>query len=392
MSAVSEALSALDAALDDHAVERLLASALDRATADLVSTDADLASSVLALGYRPTMTPEAEPEGLRQARTAALIRRARAVRAPVTPILERAPTLVKALLHGPRTAELTKDVARAAEEVAGTDTDHAFLSALCAWLVVAAEHWGPDYATPLRDRQWYYRLALRTLPDEVRWEAVRVRPNPYLTSLPVPVHVGWLDDLLSERLPATKTLAPRPVTHVVHALMGQGREYPILLACTAKRKGLLNRLQHTPTIRELVDAGVSPETLRDALDEELVVAIAHQDATTLQVGEADGQRPQVPDEGVAMHLGTELAGPWEEADQAAYYAEYCERSSLYPDLAGALVEVAQISADHLVADLGCGTGVSAHAILATLGEKGRLIGVDPAPRMIARATAAFDDP
>ncbi len=82
-------------------------------------------------------------------------------------------------------------------------------------------------------------------------------------------------------------------------------------------------------------------------------------------------------------------GPWQDAEQARAYAEFCARWTLYADTSGALADAAGVGGDLRVADLGCGTGETARACLQRLGPGGRLVGVDPAARMIDAAAAAL---
>jgi len=388
---------------DGEAVEAALGQALHEAAESLASAP-ELGDQVLAVGYRPTATPEAEPEAMRAARVGALLRRAAAVRAPVAPLLERAPAVARALIAAPRTADLTRDAADAAQALAHRHVDDALVAAFAGWLTVASQHWGPEHAAPFAGRQWTYRLALRELPPESSWGEVRLRPNPALTSLPLPFDLGWFDDLQSGRIPRDASPTPRPTRAggghgggVGYALMGQGRVHPILLACTPPRQALLNRLQHTPTLRELVAAGVTAAELAAALEEELVVALQQREPATLQVAAAAGLRLEgagqgTHAQGTHAHGTQEDPGPWEAPEQAAYYDDYCQRTSLYADLAKALVAAADVGPDDSVVDLGCGTGVSALAALAVLGEQGSLMAIDPAPRMMARARETLDDP
>jgi len=388
LRAIADGLKALKAAEEDEeAVEAALGAALREAAGDLASAP-DLAALTLAVGYRPTASGGVEPEGMRSARLRALHRRARAVRAPVAPLLERSRALGEALIQAPRSADLTRDTAQAAQSLAARGTNEALVAAFTGWLSLAAERWGPEHAAPFVQRQWTYRLALRAMPPGEAWDAVRIRPNPYLTSLPAPFDLTWLDALWGDQLPPDVPPVPRPAQGAGYALMGQGRVHPIVLACTPARQALLNRLQHTPTIRDLVDAGVPPDDLAAALREELVVALQQREPATLQVAAADGQQATRP----PVDATREDPGPWEDPPQAAYYDAYCQRSTLYSDLANALIDAAAISDGDAIVDLGCGTGVSARVALDTLGPGGSLLAIDPSPTMLARAREAIDDP
>jgi SAM-dependent methyltransferase len=85
-------------------------------------------------------------------------------------------------------------------------------------------------------------------------------------------------------------------------------------------------------------------------------------------------------------------GPWEDAAQAAWYEALCAEHTLYAEVGAALVARLELAADARVADVGAGTGVSAQAALAALGRLGRVVGVDPAARMVAAARRLVTDP
>ncbi|MEZ4269632.1 MAG: methyltransferase domain-containing protein [Myxococcota bacterium] len=65
---------------------------------------------------------------------------------------------------------------------------------------------------------------------------------------------------------------------------------------------------------------------------------------------------------------------------------------MYSEVARALVTALQLSAAARVADLGAGTGASTQAVLAALGPDGRVVGVDPAERMVTAARQRITDP
>lgn len=84
-------------------------------------------------------------------------------------------------------------------------------------------------------------------------------------------------------------------------------------------------------------------------------------------------------------------GPWQGAAQASWYAEFCDRFGMYGEVARALVAALELSVSARVCDLGSGTGVSAAAVLSALGPAGRVVGLDPAERMVAAAQARVAD-
>jgi SAM-dependent methyltransferase len=88
---------------------------------------------------------------------------------------------------------------------------------------------------------------------------------------------------------------------------------------------------------------------------------------------------------------TQRGGPWQGAGQASWYAEFCDRFAMYGEVARALVGALEPSRAARVADLGSGTGVSATAALGVLGPAGRVVGVDPAARMVEAARARVAD-
>jgi len=389
MKAVAQGLEALISPPEEHLVSSLLGAALEGIVSDMEGAP-ELAQAVYTLGYRPTTDPAHEPSPMRLARGEALLRRAKAVGSPLAPLLRSRPSLTDAIVAMPRSDNLMRDTARAAETLASRGPQESLVSAFTGWLALASQHWGPEYAAPHVDNQWYYRLALSAPPPEDRFGEVRLRPNPYLTTLPCPFDVSWLDMLQQGRASDEKAAIPRPAKEVGYALMGQGRSHPLLLAWTPEREALLNRLQHTPTIADLLKEGVSQETIERAMQEELVIALQQRESATLTVEAAEGMDIAVED--VTIGAQREVAGPWEELEQANYYAAYCERSELYQELAEALVEAAAIAPEHQIADLGCGTGVSTLAALRRLGPDGRLLALDPAPRMLAAAKSKIEDP
>lgn len=82
-------------------------------------------------------------------------------------------------------------------------------------------------------------------------------------------------------------------------------------------------------------------------------------------------------------------GPWEEPAQAEAYLALCRDNRLYADASSALVKALGLGAGERVADLGCGHGETTSAALERVRPGGRVVGVDPAPRMISAAQARF---
>jgi demethylmenaquinone methyltransferase/2-methoxy-6-polyprenyl-1,4-benzoquinol methylase len=67
-----------------------------------------------------------------------------------------------------------------------------------------------------------------------------------------------------------------------------------------------------------------------------------------------------------------------------------DRAARRRDLAAGLADLA-VRAEETVLDVGCGTGDVTEALLAVLGPRGRVIGVDIAPRMVEVARAKIPD-
>lgn len=409
LAAVAEGLAALRPDMDAAQADGVLAEALGRVAAEL-ARDADptapagrAAGAVLALGYRPLTHRAAEPAGLREARRGAYRRRVAASGSPLAPLVSRMPAVVEQVLDGPRTARLIEELTAGAAAASAAQEHDAVIEGALGWFAYAAEQWGPDHAELWASERWWYQLASRTLPPPDRWDAYRARPNPYINGIPTPFDRTWLEDLVADKLPQDRPLAPRFTTgHIAYALAGAGRERPVFLPLTTPRKRLLERLQDTPTLAELVAGGVTPEVLAQAIAEGLILCFGQREPTTLYAIHPGQPWPTAPEEATeapADAIDTEAApraaddpGPWEDEEQAAFYEAFCERSALYDDLAEALVAFAEIGPGAQVADLGAGTGVSARAVLAAVGPTGSVVGVDPAPRMVAAAQRRVTDP
>lgn len=79
------------------------------------------------------------------------------------------------------------------------------------------------------------------------------------------------------------------------------------------------------------------------------------------------------------------------SETARSYAEFCSRHNLYTETTTDLLSLAGISGDDRVLDLACGTGASTKAVLAALGPRGTVIGVDASYAMLTEAKKALRD-
>lgn len=383
---VSGAIHQLTPTLAETDAESLLVATID----ELAGLAGPFGASLFAVGYRPTIGT-AEPSPSLNARSEAYVQRLHDARTPLMHFVPRDPELIHRVLAGPRTEGLMDEAfAAAMAPLESEDVGALLLQAFFGWLKVASEKWGPDNATQHIEGQWFYRSARRTFPLEDEWPDVRLRPNPYLDAVPGVLDVRWLEGLIADPdLP----LRPRPVTNIAYVLVGQGRHAPLFLPFTDRRKRLLDALQFTPSITELVSEGFGPAELRLAVAEELVLAIHHGTPFRLAmpqqpVPEAkSSRRPPVED---AISATGVAHNPWESEDQALYYEAYCKRSGLYRDLATATIAFGGLDACERVVDLGCGTGVSTAAVLRQ-GAR-RVMAVDPSPRMLAVARRLVSDP
>jgi ubiquinone/menaquinone biosynthesis C-methylase UbiE len=81
-----------------------------------------------------------------------------------------------------------------------------------------------------------------------------------------------------------------------------------------------------------------------------------------------------------------LSSPaWLEAETARRYKLFTEQTTMYQELSGLMVQLAGIEPGMQVLDLGCGTGITTLAVLAALGESGRVCAVDLSEPMLAVA-------
>jgi SAM-dependent methyltransferase len=384
LGCVGTALGRLESGMTAEACDQVVASVIE----DLASQDVSVES--FQLGYRPVLDSSLEPEVSRAARASAYLERVEASGSPVRHFMARAPSMVERLLNEPRTATLVDEIVSAATTAPETDNmRELMIQAVLGWLQVAAESWGPDNALLHIGRQWVYRIAHRTVPPRDAWDTVRLRPNPYLDSIPVPFDIKWLDKVVSD---PTCEFKPKSATRVHYVMVGQGRKHPLFIPFTQTRKRLLNAMQETPSMSELVAQGFSEDALRQALEEELVVAIQHNEKYMLYMSPMANTvtASSVVQQDVGLPTEAEVLNPWDEADQARYYENYCKRSTIYQDLADATIAFAGLADSARVADLGCGSGVSTRALLAHGCQE--VLAIDPSANMLTACARNVMDP
>ena len=208
----------------------------------------DLQPGFFDLGYRPTSDPSAEPGMSKTARLNAYYRRVDASGSPIRHFMHRAEQVSVGVIDGARTSGLVEEVfLEATRDQTTEDMGELMRQAFLGWLPVAAESWGPDNANLHIGQQWMYRIAHQGFPEESLWAEVRLRPNPYLDSVPVPFDIKWLDEAINH---PDQPLKPKHALRVHYVLVGQGRRQPLFLPFTQSRKRLHNALQETPTIVE----------------------------------------------------------------------------------------------------------------------------------------------
>lgn len=370
-----------------------VADALGRIAADLFKH-----REVFQLGYRPTLDPAAEVAASREARRQAYLLKLDATGSPWAPFART--TFRRALdsmLDGPRQLPLTQEVANGIFAAAHLDPD-AFDEAqiaLAEYIQGVAAHWGPEDGSRDPAKRWYYRLAPETAPPSLAdWSRFRVRPNSNMGSLGSPFTATWLQKVIDGEpaVPETQHDAGFDPTRPQLAqgkpqfvLMGRGRRGPMFLPYIGRRSKLIDALQHTPTLAELLASGHTEDELRRAVDEEMVVLVG---GAPVDLSEKLGTPVALLE---MVTPGLTDYGPWEDAAQAAYYEALCGRSDHYAFAARAVVAALELEDDAHVADLGCGTGVGLDVLLTTLGPDACVVGVDPAPRMVATCGRLFTD-
>lgn len=87
-----------------------------------------------------------------------------------------------------------------------------------------------------------------------------------------------------------------------------------------------------------------------------------------------------------------MAPTWDTRENAALYAEYCQRFPKYHETSSDLVELLPVATSRLVVDLACGTGATTEVILRSLPVDGRVVAVDAASAMLDIASEAVPDP
>lgn len=83
---------------------------------------------------------------------------------------------------------------------------------------------------------------------------------------------------------------------------------------------------------------------------------------------------------------------WGEDDNPRHYDAFAREHPNYTETSQDLIAHAQPSADAVVIDLACGTGITTREILAALGPFGQVIGVDKSAAMLALAASSVTDP
>jgi SAM-dependent methyltransferase len=83
---------------------------------------------------------------------------------------------------------------------------------------------------------------------------------------------------------------------------------------------------------------------------------------------------------------------WGEEDNPCHYDAYARQYPNYRETSRDLIAVARPSAAAAVIDLACGTGATTREILAVLGPRGRVTGVDKSAAMLGVAASSITDP
>ena len=365
LTIIADAIHACDGASD---CDEVVAAALEEVA--VAAGDVGL----LALGYRPTLQPDKEPEVTRTVRGAVLVQRAWQVQAALGSALQECPALVDAVLAGPRHDDLIEELATTS--LAITEQLPALADGYFGWLQIAFSELR-DEDPELAERRWHYRIAQRTLPENDHG-AYEVMVNPYLKRVPLTFDAPWNDALIRGEL-VDKPFRPRQTRSTWYCFLGPGRAGMVYLPLVPRLSALLHSLRTPRRLDELIaDRDFGAEFIARAIADEAVLVI-HKPFI------AQPPRPldfydQI---GVGSDLG-ETPGPWDEPDQADAYAAFCERSEHYLASSRALCRVADIAPDARVAELGFGTGQTTRAILELLGPEGSVLAVDPAPLMVAR--------
>src|SRR5437764_9019885 len=108
------------------------------------------------------------------------------------------------------------------------------------------------------------------------------------------------------------------------------------------------------------------------------------EASRKRPGEGSGIRQSGRDILTFMQRDKETTSQWSRA--APYWEKHRETiRAMFAPVTDALIEDAQIAHGHSILDVATGAGEPALSIAAVVGPNGRVIGVDPAPEMIAAA-------
>ena len=83
---------------------------------------------------------------------------------------------------------------------------------------------------------------------------------------------------------------------------------------------------------------------------------------------------------------------WDDPQTAAYYEAFCRTHSRYSRANAALIAHARIEPGQRVLDLAAGTGRTAEAVLERVGERGRIIAVEPSDAMRAEGIRRVANP
>lgn len=377
----------------NDAADDVVAGALEAVIAGFRGAPAPIrVDQVLALGYRPTDDPEREPLISAAIRGEAAIARAWAVGAPLGTAFEAMRPAVRRVIQGPRGSDLLAELRAGAEAAAAAEALSHLGEAYVGWLQYAQTLWSRfDGADPAAERRWRYRLARTRLPaDPATFSRFVIERNPYLTRLPLPFDAAWNEAFVLAPRGEVAPFEPRPGTGINYVLAGPGRERPVYAPVSPRLSGLLIKLKAPKRLDALLAMReVDERALAEAVERELVLCfekpffeMAEETDDPFEMMLRAAEEEPVVDEPV---------GAWQEERMAAAYEAFCARSTLYHDVSRALVAALDPAPDARVAELGVGTGVTSRAVLERLGQGGRLVGVDPAPRMAGRARELTPD-
>jgi len=384
--AVADAIRAIDAdpaADGDGEVAAALASAH-------AALGAGAAKRVLTLGYRPTLDPAREPEVARDVRAAAFVERTHRIHRVFGAAFDALLPLARRAVSAPRTRELIAPLVQLAEDCLKDNEIPLEGYGYVGWLAVPYALWfehGPE-RVPLR---WSYRIARRRMPeDPARWDDYSVAWNPYLQRMPLPFDARWNDELRRTAPGTLKRFKPRPATAAYYVLIGPGRDAPVYLPVTPHLNALMQLLRVPRRLGELARSrDFGADYMRQAIaDEAVLIFHAPQvDREERNIDVIETAMQQVA--GISQRR--EEPGPWNEEDQAEAYLAFCQSSTLYRDTSAALVDFVGIPPAGRIGELGSGTGETTAAILERLGPEGRVLGTDPAVRMLELLMQRFAD-